>query len=408
MQVESRNRTLRIAVIIDPPAVMECALEPNCTKRGIVYDIAQVACDKLNIDCVFIPANTTIYGHAENGTWLGVVADVASGRVDTSLPRFTPTEQRDQVIDFSSSYFYEELLLVTRQSKEPLSSGKLDLINAFDWYIWLCITFVMIVAAAIMSDTIMFKRPVSITDQFIRRFYPFLSFFGKYLTIWMISLVAVVLTRSYTGYLFSQRVSVGGHRPFTDLLTFSECVKTKRCILAVSTGMVSYVQELVEANGSSHFTHLKSALEVNPIRDYGVLELFEHMQNDSDRFITALIWDTDFYYATNYQDSCFFYILPAAILPGPNTFPLAKNSSVSHDLDLLAAEFNEYGLIKRIKQNYDVIEKAPCQQGMAGTSVEGDSLPFLKDVFLFFVAGIGLAVLCLCVERVVKRLTVVR
>lgn len=390
------NRSLTIAVIIDPPTVMPCALDDHCPQRGIVYEIAQIMCKQLRFHCRFVPANTDIYGYFENGSWKGVVGDVAAGRVDTSLPRFTPTQQRAEAIDFSSSCFYEQYLLVTRRPSASIYKERLDLLHAFDPYVWTCIALVVLLAALVMRSTIMYKIPTSVIETYlIRPNNPEILFFGKYIIICTISAAALILARAYTGYLFTKRISTDVQKPFDDLESFAACVRTKRCTLALKTESLSYMHQLIDTDGSDSFGKLKKALDENPLQHFPLSELMTKILAEKSSFFTTLVWDTDFYYAANGTDLCQYYVISASLLPGSNTFPLPKNWPYRRELDTFARRFNEYGFIERMMDKYNVREKSQCKEFAVP---EDDTLSFLQELFLFLMAGEIVAVLCFCIE----------
>lgn len=397
----ARNRSLTISVIIDPPAAMPCALEKYCPQRGIVFEIAQIMCQQLRFDCKFVPANTTIYGLFENGTWKGVVGDVAAGRVTTSLPRFTPTQQRAEVNDFSSSYFFEQYLLVTRKPDATIYDEKLNLVHAFGMGVWICIAVVMIVAGLIMSNTILFKRPMSFLESYLLKILRReVLFFGKHTCIWIISAAALILSRSYTGYLFTNRIMAEPQKPFDDLESFTTCVQTQKCTLAIKTGSLSYVRQLTDTNGSQIFQKLRMALNENPLQTFALTDLFKKIKNDKSSFYTALIWDTDFYYGATGHNVCDYYAISAALLPGSNSFPLPKNWTPKRELDKFAAIFQEQGFITQIMSRYNIATTTRCPRVIL---VESDSIEFLLDIFVFLLAGESLAALCLCLETTSRR-----
>ena len=64
---------------------------------GYAYDIMQVICGKLELSCCYVELSHRNYGMRYNGTWDGLVRDISSGDIHSSLPLLTPTKLRREV-----------------------------------------------------------------------------------------------------------------------------------------------------------------------------------------------------------------------------------------------------------------------------------------------------------------------
>lgn len=102
-------------------------LEPVFAKRGFLANLTQAVHDKLNISCGLrlcrgggkFPDGTLSGVQISNGTWLGCMGDIISGRVDISIA--APVLSRFPFVDFLPKHKYDFIKFLSRQPRPVLS-----------------------------------------------------------------------------------------------------------------------------------------------------------------------------------------------------------------------------------------------------------------------------------------------
>lgn len=260
--------TINVAVLLDPPAAMPCAVDPKSTDKtcplpGFAIEIAKLVCQTLKYDCKFIPSGTSVYGQQVDGQWQGLLGLLSNETpaYDTAPPRLTPTFERLQAVDFSAPYYHENYLLFTRQPRVLANSETLDLLAAFRWEVWFsAVGLLLFVVCHFLSHPSDKRRTDRLIGFVLRGRIRHLRFHSKYLLSIIILMAFSILTAAYTGYLFSNRVAKREEPPFTDFDTFVDCVESRRCALATKTASFGYMVQFIEAGTSDGFKRLKKAV----------------------------------------------------------------------------------------------------------------------------------------------------
>lgn len=158
--------SLKIGVMIDPPYVNEnWTVDEN---PGMYIELVKVFCVSLNVKCNLTLAPSGSFGHYENNTWHGMVKNIAEKLYHLSLPCYTPTYQRYNVVDFSNVVYEEPVVLVTRS---PMSSVE-SLFNfiSFHWSVIACLTTIAAYIGMFLAYTEMtnWKPKRFLSTSFIR------------------------------------------------------------------------------------------------------------------------------------------------------------------------------------------------------------------------------------------------
>ena len=74
------------------------------------------------------------------------------------LGELTANFDRQQVVDFTTPYFYTDITFVTRMSKKSSINANSLLIEPFAIEVWICLLFSLIFSSALMKSV---KQPVN-------------------------------------------------------------------------------------------------------------------------------------------------------------------------------------------------------------------------------------------------------
>lgn len=363
------------------------------------YSLSRL-CQILNYNCTFVPASTDIYGYFENGTWHGVIKDIIDRKVDTSMPAYELTSQRLEAIDFSGVFHYKNYILLTRRDVASGHEQTIQFFDTFDFKVWLLIGCLLILAGLVTPKTILYNKRFSFLERLVQIFFKAnFRFETKRVLISSLALAGLVLTESYTGYLFSKKVASPSRKPFTDMNTFVDCLETKKCAMVLSTPYVGIVKNRLESNGSSIMARLKKVYDDQPFAAYPLKNLMNIILEDKNKYVVSLLAETDFYYAIKYEDQCKYYkvVLDKEYPPGANSFPLSKNSPIHQDLDLVAADFLDYGLLKNILTKYLATENKCI---VSQTVAKADTMAFLSVLFYFLGVAEGFSFIYFLGEQI--------
>lgn len=389
MRSNTSTVSLNIAVIYSPPSANRCFLNGTaCPRPGVNVEMAQLACTALKFNCTFTWAGTDAFGYLENGTWRGVIGSIKDGTFDIGLPRFAPTYDRFAAVDFSHAYLFDPMMLVTRQSANTDQTVTLDLVGGFRWHVWLCITSLMFLAVHLMEDTLIFKRKQAIIDVVLEKHASKLLRECKRFCIALMSLAALILLRSYTGYIFSQGIALYPQMPFTDLATFVQCMETGKCRMAVQSPTYGYCKDVISGD-TELLRRLRAVLAKAPlIVPPTMADMLTAIQKETSVYLVGFASAMDFYYAARH-DHCSFYKLTTVFSAAPGTIPIPKKFPYRKELDHMALAMRESGMSDKILSNYYRVSEDSCPK--AKQELKAASMRFLMDVFIFFGGGLLLS-----------------
>lgn len=408
--IDLPNRTLRIGVVDDRPFTSSCSFDPVCPYRGSGVEMARIARQILNLNCIFVPFGSYTYGTVlENGTVTGIVGAVQRGEFDTHLPNLMPTSARQQVIDFSEGYYYADSILVTRASTVKADLGW-SVVYAFHWRVWCLFAFALISTAAFITFTVhetvfntigKFKKPLRFTGYVLETSVRLAlvnehrKSFSKHRPTVILSLFwgysIVVLASAYSGLLFSKKIVNDGSAPFTDFESFIACVEKGRCVVVTPLLSVSYILYLTSP-GSPHAARFEKAFVKNPIKVISKDQIPQRILEEESVFLT---WVTAKNELPGYIDDkarCSYLIVPT-----PETtigaFPVRKGAKeLRKALDIVASTVRQVGL--QFAVGLEPVDK-PCTSSLTSyeaVHANNQKMNFEKSLripFYFFISGLG-------------------
>ena len=131
------NRTvLNIVTIPNPPftSVLTEGCEGNACFEGYAIDLIKELSRIIGFDYRIKLSDDGRYGMQSNGTWQGMIGEVADGRADLAVADLTITSKRREVVDFSYpfmttgiSILYKKVLIPQVQNLEPSIASAEDL-----------------------------------------------------------------------------------------------------------------------------------------------------------------------------------------------------------------------------------------------------------------------------------------
>ena len=97
------------------------------------------------IDLYIYEIKDRVWGAVVNGSWTGLIGEVASQRADMAAQWLTVKEGRLRVADFSEALIDDNLVLIARYQFSPLSQINFEVFTAISGHSWtliLCLTFI--------------------------------------------------------------------------------------------------------------------------------------------------------------------------------------------------------------------------------------------------------------------------
>ncbi|XP_043228630.1 glutamate receptor 2-like [Amphibalanus amphitrite] len=166
-QVGTPDRPLRVLASHDPPYLYVHQLQNGSYHyEGYLFQLWEAITSELNLSYVMQPVVDLGYGSVtENGTWTGVVGELAYGRADVALTWLKMRSDRKTVIDFMDAVpvAFDAATFYIRQGSKTIPemtpsifSALLKPLSADVWWIILAFLFAMSVALRV---TVRFNHP---------------------------------------------------------------------------------------------------------------------------------------------------------------------------------------------------------------------------------------------------------
>lgn len=403
--------SLKIGVIYDPPVALKCALDPECPDRGYLVDATMLACQWLRLNCSFVWYEELSYGDAdENGTsGTGLVGAIQRGQFDTSIPAFTPTFRRSTIIDFSSPYSFDDVVLMTRAPSVVVSQElNSSFLRIFQWSVWVVLLITLILACFLIryfarnflldtnnkSLSISFFDLVSvlIRNDFKTSLTRFSSPIQLIIGAWLMG--AAVLQCAYTGILFSNTVSTAPY-PFTDLETFLDCLERKQCQMVTLSQETSFFQRLLSDPSTSRF---QPTLQYNPVLTESSENIINKVLNEKEKYLTIIGDKRDFLRSIGNNQECNFYMVDVG-WSDKNGFPLAKKSPHRETLNLVANTFRELGFDEAVyEKSSKSFPQASCNKWVGASLEKSNIKSIFFTSFYLYAAAILFEILVFLVE----------
>ena len=138
-----RSRVLNVVTIPNPPYtfVLPGDCEGNACFEGYAIDLIKELSKILGFQYRIKLSDDRRYGMQSNGTWHGMIGEVADGRADLAVADLTITSKREEAVDFSYPFMTTGISILYKRPSVP-QAHKLKSPIAI-WFYCL-ITFIMI------------------------------------------------------------------------------------------------------------------------------------------------------------------------------------------------------------------------------------------------------------------------
>ncbi|XP_023311227.1 ionotropic receptor 25a [Anoplophora glabripennis] len=111
---------------------------------GYCVDFAKKIAEELDFDFEFVEPKNGDFGKKVNGTWNGVIGDLASGQTDLAVAAIIMTADREEVVDFVAPYYEQTgITIVIRKPVRKTSLFKFMTVLKLE--VWLSIVAALIV-----------------------------------------------------------------------------------------------------------------------------------------------------------------------------------------------------------------------------------------------------------------------
>ena len=262
---------LRVTTVHDVPYMMiDPQPDGSYSCSGYLYDLWGIIAKELNVRFRMVPLLSGDYGTLhENGTWSGMVGELAYGRADVVLSSLVMRSDRAEVVDYLDVYPTQSVTykFYIRRQREEIPQLTLDLftplftpVHATVW--WSLLAAVLILSVILWASTGLSRaqmknrkpsRDVTWTSCLLSCFMTIVgqswastpsSLSARIVTLscWTLG---IIITTSYTADIISHLAIISKHPPITDLKEFSETPGWK---LAVTPTHVSINDWKVSSN----------------------------------------------------------------------------------------------------------------------------------------------------------------
>ena len=239
-----QERELRITLVQDPPYISYHQLTDGSYRyEGFLYDIWKIIAQSLNLRYRIVPLLTGGFGRLdENGTWTGMVGELAYGRADVALTWLRYTKPRSAVIDYIDAIPIdksEDTFYLSKNVDEAGLTGDMfnSLLKPLHTHVWLVLLGTLLVLSLVLRGSTHFIRADNnrVTDEMTWTTCLFSSFMslvgqgwpsipsslsGRTVTIFT-WLLCIIIYTSYTANLISHLTVVTVDRPINSLRDFA-------------------------------------------------------------------------------------------------------------------------------------------------------------------------------------------
>ena len=403
---------LLVTTVHDPP-YMNVIRRPegSYSFSGYIYDIWKIMAKKLNIRFRMVPLISGDYGTLHpNGTWSGMVGELAYGRADVAVTTLDMKSDRASVIDYLDVYplgsatykFYvrkeeEEVLQVT---KNPFGT----LIKPLHVNVWWTLLASVIVLSTILwiswrldiaqSRYRLSKRnmtwPLSILLCFMlmigQGWSTTPSFLSARIVTMFCCVLGIITTTSYTANLISHLAVIETTPSISSLKEFSKQSDWK---LAVSLGH-SAINDWKVSNDL-----YERGLYRRTITGSGFVPLDISSRENARKSISGKVMayvSTNALFSALHDEACGFVPVPYAPERSSDVFmAIARGRKrLRRDINRLLHKMGSTGVISGLKKRWVTHEENHCQEASSGYRPLA-----LGDVFALLLI-VPLAV-CLCI-----------
>lgn len=403
-----QKRPFRIGVVRHAGLVSSCTTSSRCSSPGMAIEATSLICQYLKLNCTFgWASDSDDYGRYQDGKWTGLIGDLLENRFDATIPTMFPTVDRQAAVEFTSPYLYFEHVIVTRMPEgkpPPLDFG---MVFAFDWRLW----FGVLACCIGLGLTISLLETHRLSQWGFASFKAFQYLGGRdhhrrpfsksrsnvLFTLWGVSSVA--LCGTYTGTMFSHRLTAGIDPPFTDLPSFLSCLEAGRCKL-IATHWQDYIidrlQSIVATDpGMAHVSFAADKiLKVNDTR-----KLWNKILSSSDAYWTTIELRADFNVHTNHNHKFRYYAVEASF-KDVGAIAVPKRSPFLDQLNDASKLFSECGMGHALMQKYirDWDVQWSDENALDSASLDHVTFRSVRSFYVFYFTGVAVGIVVLLAE----------
>ena len=370
--MEAKN--LSIGVISDAPYANPCftggifptngkILTGTC-QAGFGVEMALLACEIMGLVCQFTVVNHTDYGTnlTPDGSWNGMIGQILNGEFDTSLPAFNPTKERNKVIQFSPTAYYDENILLTN-SPTVESFGITTIPKVFGWEVWMTI-LISVVVLALIGACIQQKKSSKIPLQLVEIMSGNVSSnmdkagggnfsFPLLMLFWGFG--SLLLASYFSSQIVASAIDSVVVRVIKNLDSFGNCLKSGGCQILTNQLSTSGFEKIHSAQPGDPFYRLKVGLEENPPKLMPLLEAADEtlMQKNGGKKLAVLTYRFNGINVLNgnIERMCSFDIFPLGNMM-IIAFPFRKHEPIARKFDDILFRLRRSGVSQKIYAKY--------------------------------------------------------
>ena len=159
------DRPLRVVTFHDPPMIyVQKRLNGSATYSGYLYHLWETVADELGLRFQMVAPLTAGYGSlGSNGTWTGLVGDLAAGRADVALSWLTHTSERAAVIEYLDAVPVEverKTFIIRRDSGGGLALSEVmfsQLLRPLHLNVWWTLIVSLLLLAMVLHVSLRFN-----------------------------------------------------------------------------------------------------------------------------------------------------------------------------------------------------------------------------------------------------------
>ncbi len=340
------------------------------TKRpGFFVEVTQLICLSLDWLCEFQITSEHSRGTKKNGSWTGTLGEIQKGNYNTSVPHFTPFNERLEDFDFADFLFIYPLSFVVPNPKLYAPSQIWSFARPFGVYIWTLLFFTtatLSVVVSVSTKPVYKKKETRFITHYLNILTSLLTFISRksfkinvgkrkitklILMVW--GFASVVITASYCGSLWSFLLRSDSSMPFKNFGTMVDCVAKKKCFMTIDPSNRNLFMKIF---GSSHknsdtFRLYKALSSGQSIDVNTVVDGLNLIRATKDRYVFTMMYD---YLGSAIVNRQTFDDLLAfnSDLSDYITFPFRKNDTLKHVFTRELNKLSSLGLLQQLNLKY--------------------------------------------------------
>ena len=269
--VTGEVQELRVTTVHDPPYMtIDPQPDGSYSYSGYLYDLWETIAKELNVRFRMVPLLSGDYGTLhENGTWSGMIGELAYGRADVALSSLDMRPDRATVVDYLDAYPVQSVTykFYVRKQQEEIPLLSMDLFSALLKPLHVSVWWTLLASVLLLSVVLWISEGLDCTPVKKRKTRKdislpscllscFMAIVGQgwastpgslsarvaTLSCWMLG---IIITTSYTANMISHLTVTDVTSPITNLKDFLE---QPEWMLAVTPGHASISDWKVSSN----------------------------------------------------------------------------------------------------------------------------------------------------------------